>query len=103
MVTAHVYTSEPWRSDTILGRTGPTMVWSSADRNMPSRTAPRISSFARTLSPSAGSSATDGVWSPSAAVGNDSMGQLPSCSGSVGRVGEVVVMDGSVVDLGREG
>src|SRR5262245_64841686 len=86
------------------------MVWSSADRNMPSRTAPRISSLARTLRPSAGSSATDGARFASVAVGNDSMtlasfvlwGALVGRR-SVRRVGEVVVVDRSVVDVGRIG
>src|SRR6185437_15028606 len=113
MVTAHVYTSDPCRSDTIFGRTGPTIVWSSADRNMPSRTAPRISSLARMLRPSAGSSAIDGVCAPGCSIafsGNDSIrssfvlwGAEVAGRRSVRRVGEVVLVGRTVVDLGREG
>src|SRR5262245_38442204 len=88
----------------IFGSTGPTIVWSRAARNIPSRTAPRISSLARCERPSAGSSATDGpfwVWS-----GNDSMGELHSgvgaARGSLVDGFEVVAVRGRL-DLGREG
>src|SRR5262245_2606894 len=67
---------------------------------MPRSTAPRISSFDRWLRPRAGSSAIDGAWAPS--LGNDSMRCLPLVAGLVRRVREVVVVDGSVVDLGRQ-
>src|SRR5215218_4674876 len=45
----------------MVGRAGPTIVWSRAPRNRPSMTAKRISIFARWLSPSAGSSSRVGV------------------------------------------
>src|SRR6185295_18230314 len=81
------------------------MVWSRADRNMPSNTAPRISSLARTLRPRAGSSVIDGAWAPS--LGIDSMKLLPSCSGSVALglvrcIREVVLVGGLAVDLCRQ-
>src|SRR4029079_440430 len=113
MVTAHVYTSDPCRSYTIFGRTGPTIVWSSADRNMPSRTAPRISSLARTLRPRAGSSAIEGARAAGCSIafsGNDSIrcsfvlrGAAVAGRRSVRRVGEVVLVDWTVLDLGGQG
>src|SRR6185369_6159698 len=56
----------------MVGRAGPTIVWSSAPRNSPSITAKRISIFSRWLRPSAGSSSSEGMYS-SAAAGNASM------------------------------
>src|SRR6267142_6649137 len=65
---------------TIVGSAGPTMVWSSAPRNRPSRTAKRISIFARCGNPRAGSSSRLGV-ARSGALGIDSMWLLPSGNG----------------------
>src|SRR5690242_9797773 len=56
----------------MVGSAGPTIVWSSAPRNRPSMTAKRISIFSRWLSPSAGSSSSEGTYS-SPVVGNASM------------------------------
>src|SRR5436190_14265022 len=58
----------------MVGRAGPTMVWSSAPRNRPSMTAKRISIFSRWLRPRAGSSSRLGTYS--SVVGNASMGSL---------------------------
>src|SRR4029079_1603578 len=58
---------------TMVGRAGPTIVWSSAPRNSPSRTAKRISIFARWGSPRAGSSSSVGGRPPCSA-GKDSIG-----------------------------
>src|SRR6187431_790649 len=103
MVTAHVYTSEPWRSETIFGSTGPTIVWSNADRNMPSRTAPRISSFALVLRPSAGSSLMSGPSGPPVRLrsGNDSIGlaSLLVGGGAHRCVGEVMTVGRARLDL----
>ena len=54
MVIAQTYSSLPFRSVTMVGRAGPTIVWSSAPRKSPSMTAKRISIFWRWLRPSAG-------------------------------------------------
>src|SRR6476646_6840089 len=49
----------------MVGRAGPTMVWSSAPRNSPSMTANRISSFSRCVRPRAGSTSSVGANPPS--------------------------------------
>src|SRR6267378_2051547 len=67
---------------------------------MPRSTAPRISSLARMLRPRAGSSAMDGVCT--AWLGNSSMRSASFVLWLVRRVREVVLVDGTVVHLGRQ-
>src|SRR4051794_12542630 len=72
---------------TMVGRAGPTIVWSSAPRNRPSMTANRISILARIGNPSAGSSSRLGAVM-SRSTGIDSI-EAPS-SGTAGLDGDAV-------------